>query len=69
MVEIIYNGDVSPCKIKVKGNVFRWTRGEIQDISPEFVEALLKNPDYKEVKKKEEPKRSRKPVVEDEDEQ
>lgn len=44
MVRIKYIGDISPCRIKVKGVFFKnWKRGEVRDVSDDVSELILSN--------------------------
>ena len=44
MVKIIYNGDVSPCRIKINNvTIKKWSTGEIKNLGVVEAEKLLKD--------------------------
>lgn len=47
MINIIYNGDISPCRIKVGSAIFdNWAKGEIKTISDDIADKLLENKNF-----------------------
>lgn len=53
MADVIYNGDISPCRIRVHGVLFnKWEKGEVREVSEEVANELMKNADFDMVKEK-----------------
>lgn len=66
MVKVIYNGDISPCRIRAGGFLFdKWEKNEVRDVPEEALDALLANEFFSEVKK--EVKKVKKQEIEEEE--
>lgn len=57
MKKIIYNGDISPCRIKVGNAIFNdWKKGDVKELDDFTAGRILRNIDFSEVKSQEEKK-------------
>lgn len=57
MTKIVYNGDISPCRIRLNGITFGdWKTGEVRDIPENLVNRILENENFKKVSEKKQTK-------------